>query len=183
MGKKRAGLGSVLNSIAEGPLRSPLFHWLYKNHDDIARASASRYISWADLCEKFEALGLTGCKGRPLTHENARKTWQQVRKEVRKQRALRATGMLPLAAPRQKKLPADWRPSGFAQSNAPSPSGDEHRGSAPAASSTEPQQLPTPPASPAAAPGSSRPAPGSVAAMREMMNARSGRKPNGDPLF
>ena len=182
MGKKQAGLGMVLKAIAEGPLRSPLFHWLYKNHDEIARASAGRVISWAELCEKFEALGLTGCKGRPLTEENARKTWQQVRKEVRKQRAFRATGIVPATALRKKKLPADWRPSGFTQPDAPSLSGDEHQGSSSTALSVAPQQRPAPPTTPEISSGT-RPVGGSLARVRELMNARSGRKPNGEPFF
>ena len=183
MGKKQAGLGMVLKAIAEGPLRSPLFHWLYKNHDEIARASAGRAISWVELCEKFKALGLTGCKGRPLTEENARKTWQQVHKEVRKQRAFRATGIVPATALRKKKLPADWCPSGFAQSNAPFPKGDEHQGSPPAALPAVPHQWPATPTTTPETPKETRRPGSNLDRVRELMNARSGRKPNGEPFF
>ncbi len=182
MGKKRSGLGAVLNTIARGPERSSLFYYLYDNHDEIVRASAGRRIRWEPLAADFSNLELTDGDGKPATAATARKTWGKVRNEVRKQRALRATGMLPVAAPRSKKLPADWRPSGYPKPNAPSPTGDEHQGSPPAALPAALQQQPAPPATLDTPQGTRRPG-RSLDRVRELMNARSGRKPNGEPLF
>ena len=183
MGKKRPGLGAVLQIVARGPERSSLFYYLYDNHDEIARASAGRRIRWQPMAARLNELDLTDGHGKPATAEATRQTWIKVRKEVRKQRSLRATGMLPVAAPRPKKLPADWRPSGYLEPNAPSPTGDEHQGSSPAALPAVPHQWPaTPTTTPEMPKGTRRPG-SSLDRVRELMNARSGRKPNGEPLF
>ena len=183
MGKKRPGLGAVLKTIARGPERSSLFYYLYDNHDEIVRASAGRRIRWEPLAADFSNLALTDGDGKPATPATARKTWGKVRNEVRKQRTYRATGILPVAGSRQKKLPADWRPSGFAQPHAPSPSGNEHQGSPSTALPAVPHHRPASPATTEPAAGDQRPAPGSFAAARELLNLRSGRKANGEPVF
>ena len=183
MGKKRPGLGAILRNVARGPERSSLFYYLYDNHDDIARAAAGRRIRWEPLVADFKDLDLTDGAGKPATAETARKTWLKVRQEILKQRALRATGMLPIAGSRRPKAPAGWVPSGIPQPNAPSLSGDVHRGSHIAASPAVPQQRPALPPTPGFTQGSSQPAPGSGAAMREEMNQRSGRKANGEPRY
>ena len=182
MGKKQPGLGAILKIAARGPERSSLFYYLYDNHDEIARASAGRRIRWEPMAVSFISLALTDGDGKPASAATARKTWGKVRKEVLKQRTLRATGMLPGAASRQKKLPADWRPSGFAQPNAPSPSGGVHPGSQMAALAPALPMQPDPSPSAGIPLDASRPAGGSIHAAWQKANLRSGLSADGEPL-
>jgi len=185
MGKCRTGLDDVLKDIVEGPQRSTLFYWLVEHHNEIAQAAAGRSIRWEPLRIRFAELGLTDGDGKPATAETSRLTWFKVRKEVLKHRTLRATGMLPRPAATPPRPPANWMPPGLTQQNAASPSGGVHQdGQSAALPAVLPsQQQPAPPPSAEAPQGSSRPVPGSIEAIREMLNLRSGRKANGDPLF
>lgn len=184
MSKKRAGLGVILKAIARGPERSPLFYYLYDNHDDIVRAAMGRRIRWEPLAASLKDLALLDGAGQPPTPQTTRKTWWKVRKEVLKHRTLRSTGMLPRAAVKPKKPSADWLPPALAQSNAPPPLGGVHQGgqlaALPAALPSQRQLAPPPSAE--ASQDSSRPAPGSIEAARQKANLRSGLKANGDPL-
>ena len=184
MGKNRTGLGAVLKNVARGPERSPLFYFLYDNHDAIMQAAAGRRIRWEPIQAQVIELGLTDGDNKPPTAERVRQTWFLVRKEVVKQRALRMSGgNRPSLMARAKRAPTDWRPPALAQSNAPPPSGGVHQDGRPAAL---PPALPVQPGSPpssGAAQDSSRPAPGSIEAARQMANLRSGLKANGDPLY
>jgi len=180
VGKNRTGRGVVLKNIARGPERSSLFYWLYDLHDQIVQAAIGRRIRWEPLQAQAIELGLTDGANKPPTAERVRQTWYFVRKEVVKQRALRvaAGNRLSLTA-RAKRAPATWLPPALTHSNAPPPSGGVHQDGQPAALPPS-QSGSLPPAG--ATQDSSRPAPGSIEAARQMANLRSGLKANGDPL-
>ena len=134
MGKNRTGLGAVLKNIARGPERSPLFHWLYDNHDAIVQAAVGRRIRWEPIQAQVIQLGLMDGTNKPPTAERVRQTWFVARKEVAKQRALRISGAnRPALLARAKRAPTDWLPPALAQPNAPPPPGGVHQDGRPAA--------------------------------------------------
>ena len=159
-----------------------VYRLLRDSYREIAGCLAQDEPLWRDIADAMAQAGIVGRTGNPPNRKSLPRVWHRVCQDVAAEEAMRLTGVRPSKAAR-RKLPANWLPSGFAQSNAPSPSGNEHQGSALAALPAEPQQRPALPAIPATTPAGTRPVPGSVAAIREMMNVRSGRKPNGEPLF
>jgi hypothetical protein len=183
MSKKRTGLGVILKVIARGPERSPLFYYLYDNHDDIVRAAIGRRIRWEPLAASLKDFALLDGAGGLPTAQTVRKTWWKVRKEILKHRTLRSTGMLPRSAVKPKRPPADWLPPALAQSNAPPRLEGVHRDGHSAALPPALPRQPEPPAPAGASQDSSRPAPGSIEAARQTANLRSGLKANGDPLY
>jgi hypothetical protein len=82
----------LLAMVARSPFRSPLFWWLFERHDEFAaEAAASRIgLPWSRLCSRFAEAGLTAVDGTAVKPETARKTWQRVRKEKARLRALEA---------------------------------------------------------------------------------------------
>ena len=183
MGKNRSGLGAVLRDIARGPGRSSLFHWLYDSHDEIVQASLGRRIRWKPIAAHASRLGLTDGDDKPPTAERVRQTWFGVRREVAKQRALRASAPRPSLSLRAKRPSADWQPSSFTHPHAPLPPGSEHQGSQTAALAADlRQQQPGPSAPVGTHQDSDQPAPGSIEAARQKANLRSSLKANGDPL-
>jgi len=160
-----------------------LFYWLYDNHDEIVQASLGRRIRWKPIAAHAGKLGLTDGDDKAPTAERVRQTWFGVRKEVAKQRALRASGLRPSLSLRAKRPSADWQPSGFTHPHAPSPTGGEHQGSQTAvlAAALRQQQ---PGSSPPTGThqDSDQPAPGSIQAARQKANLRSSLRANGDPL-
>lgn len=183
MGKSRSGLGAVLRDIARGPERSSLFYWLYDSHDEIVQASLGRRIRWKPIAAHAGKLGLTDGDDKPPTAERVRQTWFGVRREVAKQRALRASGLRPSLSLRAKRSPADWQPSSFTHPHAPLSTGSEHQGSQTAAlAAVPPQQRPGSSPSAGTHQDSDQPAPGSIEAARQKANLRSSLRANGDPL-
>jgi len=166
---------------------SEAYRWLRPRYDVIAREIAVHRPPWHVIARRASAEGVLGGTGSPLSGRSVRLTWKIVARDVAAERAKEAERRLGVGAstPARLRAPSDWRPPAFAQPDAPPPSGGEHQGSQPAALPTAPlpQQQPAQPPSAEAPQGSSRPVPGSIEALREMMNLRSGRKANGDPLF
>ena len=159
-----------------------VYRQLRAKHAEIVAIIARDEPSWRVIAEAMASAGILGRHGKPPNHNSLPKVWHRVCQDLAAEEAMRLTGIKPSKAAR-RKLPANWLPSGFAQPNAPPPSGGVHQGGYPTA------LLPAPHSRPATAPttettrDSSRPVPGSVAAIREEMNLRSGRKANGEPKF
>lgn len=176
----------VAAGLAKRPYggRQDLYCFLRANMAELSAIFEELKPSWRTVAEELTNAGIIGASGDPPTRESARKSWQRVCRDVEAERAKRAPAAPPSAGTRPR-APSDWRPPAFAQPNAPSPVGGEHQGSKPAAlpAAPLPQQQPAPPPSAGAPQDTSRPVPGTAAAIREMLNLRSGRKANGEPLF
>lgn len=182
-------LTQVVEGIRKRPYRgrTGLYRWLRTHHEPLAREFVANDPSWQDVTEMLTAAGFVGRFGAPLQAGGVRRVWLTVCRDMAAERAAQIeqmTGIRQEALPRSR-APSNWRPPAFAQPNAPSQSGGEHQGSKPAAlpAAPLPQQQPAQPPSAEAPKDTSRPVPGSIEAVREMMNLRSGRKANGDPLF
>jgi len=176
----------VAAGLAKRPYggRQDLYRFLRANMAELSAMFEELKPSWRTVAEELTNAGIIGASGDPPTRESVRKSWQRVCRDVEAEGAKRAPAAPPGSVTRPR-APSDWRPPAFAQPNAPSPVGGEHQGSQTAALPTAPlpQQQPAPPPSAEAPKDTSRPVPGSIEAVREMMNLRSGRKANGDPLF
>ena len=176
----------VAAGLAKRPYggKQDLYCFLRANTAELSALFEELKPSWRTIAEELTNAGIIGANGDPPTRESARKSWQRVCRDVEAEGVKRAPAAPPGSGTRPR-APSDWRPTAFAQPNAPSPVGGEHQGSQPAAlpAVLPSQQQPAPPPSAEAPQGSSRPVPGSIEAVREMMNLRSGRKANGDPLF
>jgi hypothetical protein len=90
----------ILSAIdkADPTLRkSRLAAWMRANHDALdARLRGHRTV-WSKLAAVFAEQGLVDSRGKPPTAEGARKTWQRVKAEIKRERA---------GQPAQKRLNA-----------------------------------------------------------------------------
>lgn len=93
MTRKRAdldpSLAKALNTVEFNPDRSPLFWYLYANHDDLLRKAKGNRIKWAHVCVDLEPLGLLDGKGKPPTPQRASRTFANVRELKAQQQAAR----------------------------------------------------------------------------------------------
>ena len=85
--KRRDRLARVLDALqaaagADKGVRSPLYNWLKKNHDDLSAAFAEIPPSWSALAATFGKIGLTDRDGKVPTPKGARQTWYRVRVDV-----------------------------------------------------------------------------------------------------
>jgi hypothetical protein len=71
-------LRRLVQSAARDPLRSPLFHWLYQNHDRLAPGLAGRRVDWAPLIAAAQKAGATNRSGRQPTEHTMWRTWRNV---------------------------------------------------------------------------------------------------------
>jgi len=82
MTRKRAdldpSLAKALNTVEFDPDRSPLFWYLYANHDDLLRKAKGSRIKWTHVCVDLEPLGLLDGKGKPPTPQRASRTFANV---------------------------------------------------------------------------------------------------------
>lgn len=82
MTRKRADpdptLAKALNTVEFDPGRSPLFWYLYANHDDLLRKAKGSRIKWTHVCVDLEPLGLLDGKGKPPTPQRASRTFANV---------------------------------------------------------------------------------------------------------
>jgi hypothetical protein len=115
MARQNRDTKAIDNTVARNRLRSSLFHWMVKRHDELAERWGDGKVDWRTACEEFVELGLTDTRGRAATERNARETWLQARKHVAAKRAKAAA-----QAPRPvhpSRIDKEWRPA-----NAPLPS-------------------------------------------------------------
>ena len=179
----------LVTDIRENAYRrhSAAYRWLRRQYDVLAREIADYRPPWHVIAGRATADGVLGATGGPLSGRSVRLTWKIVVRDVEAERAKEAERRLGVgtSTPARPRAPSDWRPAAFAHPDAPSQSRDEHQGSQIAAlpAAPLPQQQPAPPPNAEAPQDTSRPVPGTAAAIREMLNLRSGRKANGDPIF
>lgn len=77
-----------------GGMRSPLFQWMYRNHDALIEMLSEVRPNWPRVTAVLIERGFTGPDGRPLRPETVRKLWLRVRRRHGKARA----GMKPKPA-------------------------------------------------------------------------------------
>lgn len=176
----------VAAGLAKRPYggRQDLYCFLRTNMAELSAILKRLDPTWQSVAEELGNAGIIGAAGNPPTSESVRKSWQRVCRDVEAE-GLERQSVAPPGPGTRPRAPSNWRPPAFTQPNASLSSGSDHQGGQPAALPVAPlpQQQPAPPPSMEAPQGSSRPVPGSIEAVREMMNLRSGRKANGDPLF
>ena len=82
MTRKRADLdptlAKALNTVEFDPDRSPLFWYLYVNHDGLLRKATGSRIKWAHVCVDLEPLGLLDGEGKAPTPPRASRTFANV---------------------------------------------------------------------------------------------------------
>jgi hypothetical protein len=150
MTQSRGTTKAILRTIARGENRSTLFWWMVDNHDRI-EAAAGRRIHWKGFCAEAAARGLTDATGKAPTERTARETWYKARLEIAAAREREAAASATRRVGRKppSRLPKDWRPAAFA---APGP------------------------AAPRPAPADDYDQEKAMAALRRIMNERSGRR-------
>jgi hypothetical protein len=63
-----------------GGMRSPLFQWMYRNHDALLEMLSEMRPNWPRVTAVLSERGFTGPDGRPLRPETVRKLWLRVRR-------------------------------------------------------------------------------------------------------
>jgi hypothetical protein len=111
MRQRSPRLKAAATESAKDPRRSPLFHWLKKNHNRFPQATSGRR-DWIPLLQKAVAAGVTDDAGQPPSIRVMRDTWRKVCETVAAEQAARAATE---AAPPKRKLqprdlPKDWKP-------------------------------------------------------------------------
>lgn len=85
--KRRDKLARVLDTLqaaagADKGVRSPLYRWMKKNHDQLSAAFEETPPSWSALAATFGKIGLTDRDGKAPNPKAARQTWYRVRLDV-----------------------------------------------------------------------------------------------------
>jgi hypothetical protein len=75
---------AILKKAMDPFERTPLFRWLFENHEQMKAVAAERRLEWTVLCQQFAAQGLTDATGRTPSPSTARKTWFRVRREKKR---------------------------------------------------------------------------------------------------
>ncbi len=152
--------------------RQDLYRFLRANKARLAAAFEETDASWRTIADQVGAAGVMGATGNLPTRETIRRVWHRVCRDIAADEAKRLLGTRagPAARPR---APPGWRPPALAQLDAPPPPASEHQASPPKAERWwgRPEDEP------------STAKPGSIEAVREMLNLRSGRRRDGSPLY
>lgn len=105
---------AIDNSVARNRLRSSLFRWMVKHHDNIVERWDGDKIDWVTFCVELTELGLADLTGKPASEKTARQTWFRARKVVAEKRAKAASQ--PPRPVHPSRIDKEWRPA-----NAPPP--------------------------------------------------------------
>jgi hypothetical protein len=63
-----------------GGRRSPLFQWMYRNHDTLLEMFSEVRPNWRQVSAVLTSRGFTAADGQPLQPESVRKLWHKVRR-------------------------------------------------------------------------------------------------------
>lgn len=114
MTRKRAdldpSLAKALDTVEFNPDRSPLFWYLYANHDDLLRKAKGSRIKWTHVCVDLEPLGLLDGKGKPPTPQRASRTFANVRELKDREQAVRYKRQRARARGPERGMDADRPP-------------------------------------------------------------------------
>ena len=113
MARRTQTFQAILEEVARGGDRSPLFWFLVQHHDELLQQAEGRRLRWDALCQRFAQHGLTDARGETANPKTARQTWLRARKAVveakrRKQvsdAARRPGDVYP------SRISPDWRPT------------------------------------------------------------------------
>ena len=83
-----------------GGMRSPLFQWMYRNHDALLEMFSEVRPNWPRVTAVLSERGFTGPDGRPLQPETVRKLWLRVQAAARE-----GTGRHEAEARHEARLP------------------------------------------------------------------------------
>jgi hypothetical protein len=70
-----------------GGRRSPLFQWMYRNHDTLLEMFSEVRPNWRQIAAVLTSRGFTATDGQPLQPESVRKLWHKVRRRHGKAQA------------------------------------------------------------------------------------------------
>jgi hypothetical protein len=70
-----------------GGMRSPLFQWMYRNHDTLLEMFSEVRPNWRQIAAVLTSRGFTATDGQPLQPESVRKLWHKVRRRHGKAQA------------------------------------------------------------------------------------------------
>jgi hypothetical protein len=70
-----------------GGRRSPLFQWMYRNHDALLEMFSEVRPNWHRVTAVLTSRGFTATDGQPLQPESVRKLWHKVRRRHGKAQA------------------------------------------------------------------------------------------------
>jgi len=115
MAQKRPRLKAVAAAAGRDPKRSPLFHWLVKNHDALAPGLRSKRVDWAPVIASAAAEGVKTDWGTEPQAQTVRRTWRKACAHVEVERKAIATREAGGSPKPERKLyprdmPKDWRP-------------------------------------------------------------------------
>jgi hypothetical protein len=91
-----------------GDRRSPLFQWMYHNHDALLEMFSDVRPNWPRVTAVLTSRGFTAADGQPLRPESVRKLWHKVRRRHGKARA--GTKPKPASAPVEQAAPEPASP-------------------------------------------------------------------------
>lgn len=101
-------LERIRRAAEGGSARSPLYLWMWRNHDAFADIVGMTRPNWTRLAEEFTAIGFSNDSGGMLTAAVARQTWVRVRKRYAQHHAAKK----PRPKPSSPPLPAVVREIG-----------------------------------------------------------------------
>lgn len=84
-------LERVRQAVERGSTRSPLYRWLWRNHDEFAALVSVGRPSWSAVAAELDELGYRNGVGGKLTGETVRQTWLRVRARWAKVNSAKAT--------------------------------------------------------------------------------------------
>lgn len=106
-------LTRVARAAGDSPMRSPLFHWLVRNHDRLAPGLSGARTNWIPVVAAAEKAGVTDQRGQPVTVRTLRDTWRKASKHVEEARSSALARKEPSHGARRsfpRDLPASARP-------------------------------------------------------------------------
>lgn len=62
-----------------GSLRSPLYQWMYRNHDELVELFDEAPPNWQQVTTVLTSRGFTGVDGKPLQPQSVRRLWLRVK--------------------------------------------------------------------------------------------------------
>jgi hypothetical protein len=62
-----------------GSLRSPLYQWMYRNHDELVELFDEAPPNWQQVTAVLTSRGFTGVDGKPLQPQSVRRLWLRVK--------------------------------------------------------------------------------------------------------
>lgn len=101
---------NLLVGVSRSAERSPLFWFLYENHDELRAATQGQRIRWPQFVEHIIEIGLTDRRGATPSTSTTRRTWLRVRAYVASERTRLPPSATSSASPRSMPSAENARP-------------------------------------------------------------------------